>query len=210
MTMLAIGGYPQALASDAVDRFVTSASASEKGAGSSIVGRFFKRRKEDAATRSALERWKAEEPGTTVIDPLNIASIAFFLEHTSKLEGFEDSNEAIDRSRWRNLPYWTDSIWLPLEIPNVVPEVVNLEGMPTLLGTTNGLLSDLAEVKALSTADLGTRPPFFDMMVNDPKAFGEVEDFSLDEKTTLQWVWLAFFTAAEMATQRNSPLWSVE
>src|SRR5947208_2225174 len=58
------------------------------------------------------------------ISLLNLASVSLFLKHIATLEG-HDINVALERTRFRHLPWWAESIWLPIdfESPNGTIEI---------------------------------------------------------------------------------------
>jgi hypothetical protein len=66
------------------------------------------------AQAALLQAWDAAPDEMAYFDALNEASTSAFLNHAAKLEGLKDSNEALTRSRWRHLPYWIESFWLPV------------------------------------------------------------------------------------------------
>ena len=153
-----------------------------------------------------VQHWKASDSDSLVIDTLNEASIVLFLEHAAKLEGLSNSTEAIDESKWRYLPYWQGSVWLPLATSRP-PVVVNNGDWPIFIGTCAGLLDDLNEIAKKSDMRLGERPEHFDLMLNDPKRFYGVEWDAFGVETTIRWIWLAYATGAERAVAENKPLW---
>jgi|GEM_PF-5118523 len=151
---------------------------------------------------SGFRDWTVEETRVVTFDALNVASISVFLDHAAGLEGFRDSSEAMDHSQWKNLPYWMNSLWLPIEHSSVLPVVLEANAETLFAGTASGLISDLEGIKAKSPERLGVAPPFFDLMVARRREFHQI-NIHLDKTETLQWVWLAFRTAADMAVKEN-------
>jgi len=145
--------------------------------------------------------WDAAPEELASIDALNLASISAFLDHTAKLEGLADANEALERSRWPHLPYWIESYWLPVRGGTMLHE-------PVFFGSAYGLLDNLADIAALSPRGLSTVPPHFELMRTDPRAFYALKLDAFDEATMLQWIWRALFEAATLSVNRNVPMWS--
>jgi hypothetical protein len=152
-----------------------------------------------------MEKWP-ENIG--YIDCLNEASTMLFLEYTAKLEELSDVNEATENSMWKNLPYWTQTIWLPLENGEMGSKLVEEATNPTLICTASGLLSDLKQIAEKSDLKFGNKPKGFDLMLSDASAFYAKKNFQLDEDSTILWVWLSLQTGAELALKNNMPLWS--
>jgi hypothetical protein len=145
--------------------------------------------------------WDAAPAELACIDALNEASTSAFLGHTAMLEGLANANEALARSRWRHLPYWIESYWLPVRGGTMLHE-------PVFFGSAYGLLDNLADIAAISPHGLGTAPPHFELMRTDLQAFYALKLDAFDEATTLQWVWRALFEAATLSVDRNVPMWS--
>jgi hypothetical protein len=123
------------------------------------------------------------------------------------LEGLENINEAMERSRWRHLPYWLESYWLPVQSDMAV---VHEEGFPRFVGSSQALLANLADIAALSPHRLGTVPAHFDLMRSDLRAFYALDPDPVTESESamLQWVWRALFEAATLSVERNVPMWN--
>jgi hypothetical protein len=117
------------------------------------------------AQAKLLKRWRAAPKKVAYLDPLNLASQVTFLKHAVALEGLEDINEAMTQSLWRHLPYWIESYWLPVRSDMAVAD------QGGFLGSSCGLLANLADIAALSPHGLGTVPPHFELMRSDPQAF---------------------------------------
>jgi hypothetical protein len=206
-TALSISEIPDPDMGSAVVEYVSSI-AFEK---TSDVGSFLRRllRPDEAARRAAqvVEPWKTSKKEDILIDTLNEASIVIFLEHTAKLEELSAVDEAIDKSRWRNLPYWQHSIWLPLKGRKLAPIVAQVSGWPCLVGTASGLLDDLKDIAAISPKTLAEKPKSFDLMLSDPKTYFAQSTNALSEDETLCWIWHAYNFGAEQAIARSMPLW---
>ena len=75
---------------------------------------------EEAATAALDElgiarstEWLRYDGPVQQLSLLNLASVTLFNDHVARLEGFKNSVGAEVRSRFKNLPYWETSIWLP-------------------------------------------------------------------------------------------------
>ncbi|MDO8353767.1 MAG: hypothetical protein Q7T14_09910 [Aestuariivirga sp.] len=208
-TSLIVGHLPDESTVTFVSNFVKNAfvSAGVEQSLQSFLGRFLSKSPLDQKVNSLILEWKAGPAEVGYLDTLNEASVVAFLEFTAKLEG-TSSEEAIENSKWKNLPYWLQSIWLPLEGVKVDPVVVEIEGMPTLIGTATGLVNDLEAIATAADIGLKKKPNNFDLMLTDPKAFYGLKVADLDEETTLRWIWHSYYAGAKLALLRNKPLWS--
>ncbi len=146
--------------------------------------------------------WNAAPEEVAYIDALNEASTSAFLNHAAQLEGLPDANEALTRSRWRHLPYWIESYWLPVR-----SDMTYLDGT-VFFGSAHGLLANLTGISEASPYALGTMPPYFELMRSDLRSFHALSLDAFDEQTMLQWVWRALFEAATLSIDQNAPLWS--
>jgi hypothetical protein len=105
-------------------------------------------------TSDRREAWFAAPEEMAYFDALNDASKTAFLNHAAKLEGLKDSGEIQKRSRWRHLPHWIESYWLPVRSDTAT------DG-PVFFGSTHGLLANLADIAAASPHNLVTVPEHF-------------------------------------------------
>ena len=208
-TGLSVGHLPDESTVTFVRNFVKSAfaSAGVEQSLQSFLGRLLSRSPLEKKVNSLIEEWKAGPAEVGYVDTLNEASVVAFLEFTAKLEG-TSSDKAIENSKWKNLPYWLQSIWLPLDRFSVDPVVVDIDGMPTLIGTATGLVNDLEAIAAAATIKLRKKPDNFDLMLSDSKAFHSLKVTQLDDETTLRWIWNAYFEGAKLSLLHNRPLWS--
>ncbi len=190
-TILTIGDFPDPGTLREVEIFVRAGTYAAEGAEKWPLSAKFHKDPRAEEVREIVSQWNAPIEAAPVIETLNEASIVAFLDHTARLEGLTDSNAAIEKSRWKNLHYWQQSLWLPMENTAREPVVVDIGGMPTFIGTAGGLLKDLREIAQLSHLGFGPRPPKFDLMLGDPKAFYASEENELDEPAMLQWIWYA-------------------
>jgi hypothetical protein len=146
----------------------------------------------------------------TVLCSLNAASFVLFLDHVSTLDGHADSQIAFEAfrqgdSKFRNMPWWDDSIWLPFEFT----DVGTIEGdFPTFVGCCPALLRELEAIKSLSQLGLGNKPSGYDEMREDISAFYRSAHTPLDEADTIRWIWRALYDGAEIAMTSKSILWA--
>ncbi len=143
-------------------------------------------------------RWRQFAGQSTEISLFNLATVCLFTDHVADLEGFTNSGEAMERTKFRHLPWWQTSIWLPVEFQPPKDPAIDMDGWPIFLGSCQCLLADLAEVKKLSDMNLGATPDDYLKMRADYKAFMR-SDFSLsDERILIQWIWRGLYDGAEL------------
>jgi hypothetical protein len=67
-----------------------------------------------ASQAELLRAGQAGPQEIAFIDVLSFDGTCALLDHAAQLEGLTNNTEAIERSRWRHLPYWINSHWLPV------------------------------------------------------------------------------------------------
>ena len=151
-----------------------------------------------------VAKWMALDQTSTVIDMLNEASLMVFLNHAASLEGHTEQ-EAFDAfisgaSRFKNLPWWEDSFWVPAELERSS----TLDGGTTFIGSSPALLRELADLQALSPLDLGEPPRGYAEM----PAGGASESFeeTLSEQDCVKWIWRALHDGAHLAIEEYTML----
>jgi hypothetical protein len=173
------------------------------------AGTYLARASDAALTSDAQaglsKAWKSRPQEDGLSRALNEASTCAFVEHSAALEGLKGFNYAITRGRWRRLPYWIDSYWLPVR-SNTKLIVRDKYEWPAFFGSAYGLLANLADIAAASPHGLGTVSPQFERMRTDLRAFYSLELRAFDAVTTLQWVWRALFEVATHCVERNVPM----
>ncbi len=207
-TTLFVGKLPDPMVFPAISEFTSKALNLPSRPNRSFLSKMLGRNSGAPEVLETNSRWKNDTKNAVAIDSLNEASIMLFLEHSAKLEGLSDSNEAIEKSIWKNLPYWTQTIWLPLSNHKIKPTLVEEGDMPTLICTASGLLSDLKQIAEMSDKKLGKKPDGFDLMLSNSRAFYDKKDLRLDDDSTIRWIWFALQTGADLALQNDMPLWS--
>jgi len=157
-----------------------------------------------------LQRLFKTDENVATLCFLNIASLVLFLDHVAVVEGYPASNIAFaaferGESGFKNFPWWVNSIWLPFDFE---PRG-NLEDEPTLfVGSCQGLLRELTDLKQRSPLGLGSAPNGYERMRQDIRAFyREDTTLQLDDSDIIRWMWRALFDGAESAIEAKSALW---
>lgn len=143
-------------------------------------------------------RWREFASPPTNISLFNLATVVLFTDHVAKLEGFSDSGAAMEGTRFRHLPWWQTSIWLPLEFQPPSDPAIDMDGWPIFLGSCQGLLADLTEVQKLSDMHLSATPSGYTNMRADYRAFMRSRFTMSDERSLIQWVWCGLHDAAQL------------
>jgi hypothetical protein len=164
-----------------------------------------------------LERWLAAgasqpEYETTILCG-NSAWIIEFLRHVVRCEGYSDERAGIaagenGNSKYRNLPWWDDSVWLPIELEPATLEV----DAPFFLGSCTALLRELHDLQKTSQIQLGSAPQGYEEMRADIRkfyrSFHSGGTFQLTDADCVRWVWLALRDGAELAIKENTVLYA--
>jgi hypothetical protein len=154
--------------------------------------------------------WQETSEQMATISLLNLASVCCFTDHVARLESFADSAEALEHTRFRHLPWWETSIWLPVTFQPPSEPAMKIDGWPVFLGSGQGLLSDLAEIRRLSDMSLGETPDGYDKMRADYGAFMRSRFELSDNRSVIQWVWRGLHDGAQLALSRSAPMLGVE
>ena len=204
---LIVAEIPDPKLNGAILAFVDKSQGRVDRSFSAFIGQLFGKPRGTREARKTVEPWIKNTSSDIVIDVFNLASIDLFLNHVAQLDGLADSAEALEKCRWRNLPYYIHSVWLPLSPALDDPDVVNVSGWPFQIGSISGLLKDLDEIAAESDKSFGAKPYLFDLMLNSPKDFYEATTDGFTPDATLQWIWFAYKFGAELAVEKNMTLW---
>lgn len=156
-----------------------------------------------------LKNWLAAERDEITISCLNGASVVEFLRHVVRCEGYSDelfgfaAGES-GKSKYRNMPWWDYSIWLPIELDRPG----NLEDDPTVfVGSCVALLRELHHLQEISQVQLGIAPEGYGKMRAEIQKFYQSGDtFQLTDEACVRWIWLALRDGAELAIKRNTVL----
>jgi hypothetical protein len=159
---------------------------------------------------SDTKAWQQAPEDIATISLLKLASVVLFTDHVAKLEGFADSTVALEQTRFRNLPWWQMSVWLPIAFQPPPEPAMKSGGWPVFLGSCQGLLADLAEIQKLSDCSLGATPDGYEMMRADVDAFMWSPFELSDDRSVIQWVWKGLHDSAELAISRLSPILGME
>jgi len=154
--------------------------------------------------------WQQTPEHIATISLLNLASVCFFTDHIAKMEGFADSAVALKRTRFRHLPWWQMSVWLPTAFQPPPEPAMESDGWPVFLGSCQGLLADLAEIQKLSDMSLGETPEGYEKMRADYGAFMRSGFELSDDRSIIQWVWRGLHDSAELAISCSSPIIGME
>jgi hypothetical protein len=151
--------------------------------------------------------WQRYTDQAEVISLLNMASVNPFNAFAAGLEG-TTGYDAMDRTRLKNLPWWLDAVWLPVEIN---PPAISISGDPVFVGSVQRLKTELEDIQRLAgTLNLGTAPDEYVRMRKSYDAWwrdvNEAEPEDLSEDDTLRWIWRALYDGIEMATAKNIPM----
>jgi hypothetical protein len=86
---------------------------------------------------------------SVMISVLNNASLDAFNTFAAGLEGFSE-HDAMTKTALRNLPWWLQSFWLPIEF-DPPKELASDKDDPTFVGSSIRLLNKLTKIKEMSS-----------------------------------------------------------
>ena len=126
-----------------------------------------------------------------------------FCEHVRELERLPDDGRHMERTRFKSLPFWMVSYWLPVDFS---PPLTRREDDDmALIGSCQQLLRELEEIRRLSPLGLGTKPRGYDLARTDFKRWdAENHEYGTDE--VIQWIWGALHEGAELAIRHKTVL----
>ena len=157
-----------------------------------------------------LEKWLAAEHGETTICCLNGASVVEFLRHVVRCEGYSDEDTGMaegcnGNSKYRNIPWWDDAVWLPMELQPVILGVDE----PFFVGSCSALLQELRDLQDISQIQLGSAPEGYEEMRADIQKFYRSDaPFRLTDADCVRWIWLALRDGAELAIKEHTVLYA--
>jgi hypothetical protein len=140
---------------------------------------------------------------SVMISVLNDASLNAFNTFAAGLEGLS-GHDAITKTALRNLPWWLQSFWLPVEF-DPPKELVSDKDDPTFVGSSIRLLNELAKIKEMSPFDVSATPPTYGDMRNDYRSWFSISH-DLSEDDTIRWVWNALRDGAQISIERQFPM----
>jgi hypothetical protein len=144
---------------------------------------------------------------SAMISVLNDASLDAFNTFAAGLEGFS-GNDAITKTALRNLPWWLQSVWMPIEF-DPPSDLASDEGDPTFVGSSIRLARELTTIKTMSSLDFGAIPSsYMEMRKNYRSWFRATLDHRnpLSQDETIRWIWNALSEAAQMSIESKVPV----
>lgn len=144
--------------------------------------------------------WAGHRGPVTRISALTIEAVGLLLDHAGSLLG-KSNKELMNDELYGHLPWWLESIWIPVDFPLIIPED------HLFMGSLDKLCQALETIRTLSPYALGTIPPGYEKMRADPDSPWDDElDWPKDqlEIRCIQWAWLAFYQAATEALAQNT------
>jgi hypothetical protein len=166
---------------------------------------------QEATVSKVLLRLSVEDDGAwrhcpknlATIGLFNLGSIVLFNHHVANLEGIANKGLAYQKTRFVNLTWWIYSIWLPIDF--AAPREPALPDN-VFLGSSVGLLNELAEVRKLSPLSLGTTPPGYDAMRSDIRTWFKSRFELVGDQAIIQWIWKGLDEAARISIEESAPI----
>jgi len=149
----------------------------------------------------------APEPAgkDTMISVLRVSAIDFFIHYAAGLEGLSEA-DAMQKTAFRNLPWWLLSVWLPIAFDSP-RELAPVQDEPMFVGSSVRLLSELATIKDMSTMDVAATPRGYADMRNDYRTwFRATDNDPLSDDDVIRWLWTAFREGAEISIANQVPM----
>jgi len=148
------------------------------------------------------ERYCGETDDYLLISLFNLASIGCFIDYAASIEGLQPQ-DAMDKTSFRNLPWWIEQYWLPLDFE--APIVRN----HMAVGSSIRLLEELERIKAMSAIDIAALPRgYADMRTDYTSWFNApaTDDERLSDDDVLRWIWNAFHESARISIEEQVPI----
>ena len=134
-----------------------------------------------------------------------------FLRHPVQLEGYADEAAGFaagecGKLKWKNFPWWDNSLWLPLEFD----DPGGLDDDPTFfVGSCQNLIAELDDLKRTSPLELGgVVTEYSDMRADFLKFARSNTRLDLRTEDCVRWIWRALHDGAELAIAQNAALWA--
>jgi hypothetical protein len=140
-----------------------------------------------------------EADGDLLISILDLASIEAFNAYAAGLEGLQGL-DAMTKTSFRNLPWWLESFWVPMEFSAPVVE----NGL--FIGSSIRLLEELARIRAISAIDIAASPPGYKEMRAGCSNWFDRSDEPFSDDHVLQWIWNALHESAQISIEQNMPI----
>jgi hypothetical protein len=149
----------------------------------------------------------APESDLVMISLLNVASFGQFDDYAAALEGFSGP-DAMLKTTFRNLPWWLQSYWLPVEF-DPPKELASDPNDPTFVGSSMRLLQELEKIRRMSPIDVGVIPLEYLEMRKDYRSWfrgtlGRHDPLSREDG--IRWIWNALNEAARLSIERVAPI----
>ena len=149
-------------------------------------------------------KWTVSDREIAAYSLLNLATVCVFTDHVAQVMR-QTPDILMEHETLGNLPWWMDSVWLPVDFSQHRAFEDDADG-PFFLGSVPRLLAALDEVKRQSHIALDRTPASYSAMCRDPRGF--VSDFHglKDNDECVQWVWNALYEAATHADKQHLPV----
>jgi hypothetical protein len=181
-------------------------SAGLQGVESSIAGFLSSR-----GLEVGLATWLEAPDTIATISCLNGAAVMEFLRHAAQSEGYADEDAglaegAFGRLKAKNLPWWDNSLWLPLRFDDSGA----LDDDPTFfVGSCQKLIVELDELKRTSPLQLGDVVfEYSEMRADFVKFVRSNTELDLRTEERIRWIWRALRDGAELAIAQSAALWA--
>jgi hypothetical protein len=157
------------------------------------------------ATRKSMP--SSSEADLTMISIFNVASMSAFVDYAAGLEGLSGP-DAMTKTSFRNLPWWLQSYWLPVEF-DPPRNLASDPDDPLFVGSAIRLRQELAKIKSMSPFDVAVIPAGYLEMRKDYRSWfhGSSDDGEpLSPEDGICWIWNAFNEAARLSIERSIPI----
>lgn len=145
------------------------------------------------AAEALMQGWFGNDPPCGRYDS-TLKETDALLRHAASLQGL-DSDLALLFGRWRHLPYWIESIWLPGDV-TIRPFLFDrMEHGPFFIGSAKALAAELDEIAKASPL----------ILRNSALAEGMAET---GEGGCISRTWRSYREAARLALESGLPLWT--
>jgi hypothetical protein len=153
-----------------------------------------------AAVDAMMNLWFGNDPPVARF-AVDLRETNLFLNHAAKAQGL-DFDLALLFGRWRQLPYWIESIWVPGH-EAIRPYLSDRpEHGPFFVGSAKVLTEELDEVAAASPSLRDAAANAADRGEGMAEALGDVG------AQRLRNVWRSYRDASALAVKAGLPLWT--
>ncbi|HEX4157606.1 MAG TPA: hypothetical protein VHY79_03960 [Rhizomicrobium sp.] len=134
-----------------------------------------------------------------LISLFDLASIEAFNAYAVGLEGIRGT-DAMTKTSFRNLPWWMESFWVPLDFDAPIVE----NGL--FIGSSVRLLGELSRIRAMSAVDIDAPPPGFAEMRAGCTDWFNRGDEPFSDDHVQQWIWNALAESGRISIEQNVPI----